>query len=594
MSIHNSRVVTSPEIKTCQNCKNPFTIEPDDFAFYEKMKVPPPTFCPECRMIRRMLFENERQLFRHKDEISGKNIFSEFPPQVQAKVYDYEYWQSDAWDPMDYGREYNFSRPFFAQFRELMYDVPWVSRSARNLINSDYAHGASNLKDCYLCFNLGDCERCAYVTDANFMKESLDCTTVARNELCYECTNMIDSYQTHFSNRCDKCHDVWFSRDCTGCSNCFGCANLRNRQYYIFNQPYSREDYFATLEQFGLGSHQSLEEIKKQVRQFSLSLPYKFMAGVHNVNVSGDIIASGKNVHTSYNIADGENIKYSQGLSREAKDSYDFTVWGEHSELMYEVLTSGSGCSGLKFTIDCWPADRDIEYSFKCMSSNNLFGCVGLRKKSYCIFNKQYTPDEYKTLREKIIQHMNDMPFSDKEGRIYRYGEFFPPEFSPFAYNETLAQDFFPLSKEGTEAKGYVWRDPELREFQTTLDAQDLPDHIKDVDDSILREVLKCVSCAKAFRLIPMELEFYRRMTLPLPRVCHKCRFIERTKYRNQPKFWPRSCQCAGAGSGNGVYRNETSHFHNQEHCPNEFETSYAPDRPEIIYCETCYQSEII
>ena len=76
------------ETKTCQNCKTDFAIEPEDFAVYEKMKVPPPTWCSECRMIRRMLFENERQLFRHRDEITGKDIFSEFPPQVQAKIND--------------------------------------------------------------------------------------------------------------------------------------------------------------------------------------------------------------------------------------------------------------------------------------------------------------------------------------------------------------------------------------------------------------------------------------------------------------------------------------------------------------------------
>jgi len=27
--------------------------------------------------------------------------------------------------------------------------------------------------------------------------------------------------------------------------------------------------------------------------------------------------------------------------------------------------------------------------------------------------------------------------------------------------------------------------------------------------------------------------------------------------------------------------------------CTNEFETPYAPDRPEIVYCEECYNKEI-
>ena len=40
------------ENRICQNCKSEFIIEPEDFNFYEKIKVPAPTWCPECRMIR--------------------------------------------------------------------------------------------------------------------------------------------------------------------------------------------------------------------------------------------------------------------------------------------------------------------------------------------------------------------------------------------------------------------------------------------------------------------------------------------------------------------------------------------------------------
>ena len=59
------------EIKVCQNCKKDFTIEPDDFAFYEKIKVPAPTFCPECRLQRRLAFRNERALYMGNGSIKG-------------------------------------------------------------------------------------------------------------------------------------------------------------------------------------------------------------------------------------------------------------------------------------------------------------------------------------------------------------------------------------------------------------------------------------------------------------------------------------------------------------------------------------------
>jgi DNA-directed RNA polymerase subunit RPC12/RpoP len=65
-----------PETKICQNCKNDFIIEPDDFLFYEKIKVPPPTFCPECRMVRRMIWRNCRSLFKRECGSCGKSIIS--------------------------------------------------------------------------------------------------------------------------------------------------------------------------------------------------------------------------------------------------------------------------------------------------------------------------------------------------------------------------------------------------------------------------------------------------------------------------------------------------------------------------------------
>ncbi|MBI4159894.1 hypothetical protein HY504_01880 [Candidatus Wolfebacteria bacterium] len=541
-----------------------------------------------------MSFYNQSNLFRRKDDITGKEIFSEFPPEAPNKVYEKDYWWSDAWDAMEYGKEYDFSRPFFEQFRELMLAVPWPSRNVSNIINSDYSNQAGDLKNCYLCFNISASEDSAYVIDAAYQKNCYDVTTSMYDELSYDSMAIRNCYQMAFSYFCEKCRDVWFSRDCAGCSNCFGCVNLRNKQYHIFNKPYTKEAYEEEIKRFDLGSWSALSRIKKEVEKFLLRSPRKFMTSWRNANVSGDMIAYSKNLRHCYNVVEVEDSAYCQDIVLGVKDSYDFTIWGEKCELMYEVSGSGRNCRNLKFTVDCWPADRDVEYSVRSASSSNLFGCVGLRSKSYCILNKQYSEDEYFALRDKIVKHMNDAPYINAQGRTYRYGEFFPPSFSLHAYNSTLAHDFFPLSKDEAVKKGYLWRDPEMREYQTTLDAKDLPDHIRDVSDSILKEVVKCGSCLKAYRIIPTELEFYRKRSLPLPRLCVNCRFRERVKHRNPPRFYKRKCQCAGAKSDNGVYVNQTTHFHNAGHCPNEFETSYLPDRPEIVYCEQCYQAEVV
>src|SRR3989338_7505586 len=100
------------ETKICQNCKQPFVIEPEDFDFYKKIDVPPPTFCWLCRAQRRMCFRNERILYKRKSYFNGKDIFSMYAPDSVYKVYEKDIWLSDQWDPLEHGQEYDFNRPF--------------------------------------------------------------------------------------------------------------------------------------------------------------------------------------------------------------------------------------------------------------------------------------------------------------------------------------------------------------------------------------------------------------------------------------------------------------------------------------------------
>ncbi|KKP33302.1 MAG: hypothetical protein A2312_04815 [Candidatus Staskawiczbacteria bacterium RIFOXYB2_FULL_32_9] len=194
-----------------------------------------------------------------------------------------------------------------------------------------------------------------------------------------------------------------------------------------------------------------------------------------------------------------------------------------------------------------------------------------MHNKAYCILNKLYSKEEYEALVPKIIEQMK------KAGE---YGEFFPPELSPFAYNETLAQDYFPKTKEQVLAMGMRWRDSAEKKYNITMKNNQIPNDIRATSDSILDEIIECAHggncsdhCATAFRIIPQELQFLRKMDIPLPRLCPLCRQGERVRLRNPMHLWHRKCMKLG--------------------CNNEFETSYAPDRPEIVYCEQCYNNEV-
>jgi len=586
------------ETKTCQNCKEDFTIDPEDFDFYEKINVPPPTFCPECRFQRRLAFRNERKLFRNVNARTGGKILTIYPPESGLIVYTDEDFHSDIWDPMDYGIDYDFSKPFFEQFLEIMKKVP---RPARNyfvgtLVNSEYSANCSYSKNCYLIFNSEYDEDCSYGNAIEYSKTCFDNSHCNHSERCYGSFWILNCHRAHFCSQCVNSFEICFCKDCLGCSNCFGCMNLRNKKYCIFNIQYTKKEYEEKIAAMKLNSWKGIEGARRAAREFWKNLPNKYHQGVKNVNSTGAYVTNSKNVRHGYLVRECEDCKYVQYLQipPASKNCYDFTIWGENNQFGYESVTSGTGTFNLKFSIECWPNIRDSEYCVFCGDSSNLFACVGLNNKEYCIFNKQYTKEEYDALVLKIKKHMDEIPYIDKAGRVYKYGEFLPIELSPFAYNQMLAYDHFQLSKEQALKAGYLWKDPTAQEYQITMKGEDLPDIIEEVNDDILDAVISCTKCKKAFRIIKQELEFLRRERIPLPRYCVDCRHFSRVAQRLPSKLFHRSCQCVGAKSENGVYKNTAEHFHGDKLCPNKFETSYAPDRSEIVYCESCYNGEVV
>lgn len=580
-------------LKICQSCKKEFVIEPDDFAFYAKIDVPPPTWCQQCRMMRRMLFRNERKLFRVKDDVTGDSVLSLFPPEAGYTTYNDKYWwDASKWNPLDFGRDFDARRPFLSQLFELNRAVPKYRSAAMNMVNSEYSANAADLKNCYLLFNSNFTEDSGYGNGIDFCRDCYDNSHLQKSERCYGSFWLTGCYATYFSSQCDSCHSLWFSKNCRGCSNCFGCVNLRNKNYCFFNEQLTKEDYALQVQKLRLDTWDGLRGAVQRVKNFWLKFPIQYLQGVQNVHVSGDFITHSKNAYKSYLIRQCEDIRYVQySQVPSSRDCMDGSVIGCEAELLYETSVCGWGASNLKFCWECWDNVKDLEYCIYCgHGAENLFGCAGVIRLQYCILNKQYSKHEYETLKKKIIEHMNVVPYVDPQGRVYKYGDFFPPEFSPFAYNQTIAPEHVALTKDAAVAFGARWQDARPNEYRITLTADQIPNTIQGVSDDITKEIIQCIECKKAYKIIDAELQFLRRAGIPLPRACIDCRHAARIVQRNRAIFFDRQCACDDL-----IYKNNNVHDHHKDgRCRNLFTTSYAPDRPEIVYCETCYNNEII
>ena len=479
----------------CKQCQNAFEVAPEDRAFYEKMEVPEPKLCFNCRMRRRMAFRNERNLYKRKCDLSGREIISIYPPDSFLKVYEQSIWWSDKWNAMDYGRDFDFSRPFFDQFYELMLEVPHISLDNRNNENSEYCNDSSDMKNCYLCFNCEQSENYYYCNTAAYGRDSMDLFWCLETELCYECVKIHNSYHCFWCFNCKGLSDCYFCEDCLGCRNCFGCVGSRQKEYCIYNEQKTKEEFEAFMNNFHF-IYPKIEEAKKKVAELKLRVPHRDLEQFNSEDCVGDYISDSKNCRECFDVVNSENSKYVwDGIVNNCQDCYNS---GINSNYLYDCVGVYNS-NNVRFSYRCGNGSSNFVYCGFCSASESLFGCVGLVQKKHCVLNKQYSKEEYEKLVSRIIDHMKSTG---------EWGEFFPPKFSPFGYNDSMAMEYFPLSRKEAEAEGFNWSDYVRPKAEGTkiIAAAKLPDSIADILDDILDWAVECEDCKKPYKVVRQEL----------------------------------------------------------------------------------------
>ena len=303
----------------------------------------------------------------------------------------------------------------------------------------------------------------------------------------------------------------------------------------------------------------------KKLAALSLATPHKYANILSSENCTGDYIHHSKHCTHSFDIKESEDIKYSLFLVEQCRNAWDVSFWGQYLEDSYESTATGFHAKNILFGVDSWNNVRNLTYCINCYPNvSDCFGCVGLRNRSYCVFNVQYTKEQYEALVPRIIAHMRT---------TNEWGEFFPASMSPLGYNEVDISIDHPLTKEEALKQGFNWSDyePPTPQVSKTIPADRLPDRIEDIPDDILNWAIICEVSGKPFRIVKAELDFYRKHKLPIPRRHPDQRHLDRMSLRNPRKLFERKCDKCGV----------------------DMQTTYAPDRPEIVYCETCYRQEI-
>ncbi len=599
------------EIKVCKHCSASFDITDKDLEFYDKVspifawvkyQIPTPTLCPDCRQQRRLSYRLETKLYKRKCDFSWKDLISMYSPDKNDIVYNYDIWWSDKWDAMDYWVDFDFSKSFFEQLFELSLKVPKAHIEISPSENSTYTNQAWYNKNCYLVFEAWYDEDCIYSNSIWYSKNSIDCSFVNWVENCYECVDVKKSFNLFFSQKCNECRDSQYLFDCHNCKNCFGCWNLTWKEYFILNKQYTKQDYEKFVSNFSLDINTKqnfINELKQAKKTQTIN---KNLDNIFSENVSGNNIIESKNC-SWFDISKSEECYNSYSIYS-SKDCKDFSYWWNNVNLIYDSISIWNTANNVIFSYMCFGNVSNLLYCLNCANNvSNCFWCVWLKNKSYCILNKQYTKEQYEELVPKIIEHMINFPSPygrGVRGEGWEWWEFFPASISPFGYNETIANEYFPVSPHpdllpsGEGVKGIIKNNQfiplplgEVRWGQNIYNRSDyeapfpkvdkiipanmLPLDISKIPDDILNRAIECEITKKPFKIIKQELDFYRKHNLPIPKRHPDQRHLDRMALRNPRKLFDRKCA----------------------KCGKDIKTTYNPDRKEIVYCEECYEKSV-
>lgn len=530
------------ERRNCENTGVSFPIFQSEKEFFAQISptfagqtftIPYPRLCPEEREKRRTVRRNERKLYRRNCDATGKPIITQYAPDAPYKVYDQKVWRGDSWNPLDYGRDFDFTKTFTENYRELYLIVPKLSLYNINPENSEYCHCCTDLKNCYLVTGAMRDEDSLYLHYADDNMKCVDCYMTHRSENCYACIDCTGCYGLQYGQNSHNCRQSFFLYACDNCSHCFGCSNLIGKQYCIFNEQKTKDEYEQFIASINLWSRNTQTNYLQKFKPFVEQAIKPAMHGTKLEKSFGNFVSECKESFMIFNGENLENCRYTFWFNN-AKNCQDVMSRGSTGDMLYECVATGSWCSN-NIAVANSHTNSNVYYSSHCNYCQSCFWCTGLTNQSYCIFNKQYTKAEYEKYVAKIITYM--------QGTGER-GEFFDPSLAPFAYNETVAQELHALTPSQAQEQWY-----RRQTDQNTVGEGNIatvPDNINNVQDDILQQIISCQASWRLFKITKQELDFYRSNSIPIPTKHPDIRHQERIDQRPAKQLYLRTCDKTG------------------------------------------------
>ncbi|HCW31961.1 MAG: hypothetical protein UT55_C0049G0006 [Candidatus Peregrinibacteria bacterium GW2011_GWE2_39_6] len=277
---------------------------------------------------------------------------------------------------------------YFQQFEQLRLQTPHIGLQCVQNENSPFCQYTEKSRNCYMTFASYQSEDCYYNHRIFYCKDCVDCTLCNHCELCYGCVDCVKSYNCNHCGYCEQAIDSDFCFYCIGVQNCFGCVGLRQKQFYILNQPFTVEEYEKRIIEL---RKLPISQIYQMIAPLIFKTPRAAMYGKKNEDSYGENIHQCKNVYWGFDSKQLRDCAYVYHCD-ESTDLWDCSHLG-WSEQCYQIM-SGGNLNNCCFCYGCWYSSN-LEYCELVYSSHDCFLCVGLNHAEYCILNKPFPKEVY-------------------------------------------------------------------------------------------------------------------------------------------------------------------------------------------------------
>ena len=497
--------------RTCMLTGERWNMTVEDLDWHKKFLVPPSFYAPLTWMRILTAFFVGYQWWNNKSTSDGKPLITTTHPGSGVKVLPDEAWMAADFSSIHLPDDpatsvvgkVGFLReriPFMA-FRNAVPPIHSISTISMGDENS-YFMNACRSKDSFFGMNALDTERSAEVYQSGHISDSY---------------NVVHSERIHgswFVQESRDCLNSKFLFDCRDCEDCFLATNKRRARFVFENRQLSEGEYRAKVAAIHLTKRSVLEEYERRFREMIV----REAVWPENFNDRAEA-SSGEYLLETTRCLSCYNNNY--GCHDQRNCAYMFH---ETSENMFAVglfygsnhcygCTTGAKTSQAKFcylVVGC----QNMEYSMHCYNCEDCFGCVGLNRKRFCIFNRQYTEEEY-------YRQVDDIKCRMLEAG--EYGKFFPVSFSPTRFLDSGAALFFLSGEKEARELGALSYAPESfgasgEVSESALrSCEDIPSDLADLAETWAGVPIYDEGVARRFTFLKPEIAFYHRLLIAPP-----------------------------------------------------------------------------